>query len=118
MKAYKSFEELKGQTITSIEHNENEAVFTTSEGKRYQLYHDQDCCESVLIQSVEGDIQSVLNSPIDLAYEKIAHEDENGQHESVTYSDFILETENVRLVLKWVGESNGYYSESVTFIEL
>lgn len=115
---YRTIEELKGETITLIERNQDEEiVFTCASGRRFRMYHNQDCCESVAIGSVDGDILSIVGRAIIRAREEPGHED-GGKYESVTFTDFILATETSEVTIHWVGESNGYYSESVEFIEL
>ena len=72
------FSILKGLTITSIEDLEEDSelvVFKTSEGRRFEMYHSQDCCESVSIEDVCGDVNDLLNSPILLAEEETSDED-------------------------------------------
>lgn len=113
-----SIEELKGKTLSLVEHNSDEAVFTTDDGARYRMYHSQDCCESVTLDKVEGNLDSILNSPIIEAIERIGHDDPKNEYESVTFSDFALTTEKGTVTFKWIGSSNGYYSESVYFIQI
>lgn len=38
---------LKGKILSSIINNNDELIFTTTEGKKYRLVHQQDCCELV-----------------------------------------------------------------------
>ena len=56
------FEILKGKILTNIEINEeeDEITFTDSEGVKYLMYHEQDCCEDVNIEDVCGDINNLL----------------------------------------------------------
>lgn len=117
MSDYKTIEELKGKTLENIEVGNDEVVFSTTDGKRYQMYHRQDCCESVWLDKTEGDPRALIGSPILIARESPGHGDMDGR-ESATFSDFELETENANVVFHWIGESNGYYDESVYFIEL
>jgi len=44
------FEDLIGKTFVKIEgavKDSDEIIFIEDNGKKYQMYHDQDCCESV-----------------------------------------------------------------------
>lgn len=121
-KNYKTFESLKGKLLTSIEKGEDEIVFSTSSGERYLMSHYQDCCESVTISEIIGEIDNILNLEILEAQEKIGHGEEESKefnkkyrYDSVTLTDFVLKTKKGNLIIKWIGISNGYYSESVTF---
>jgi hypothetical protein len=47
--------DLIGKTLTKVEKvSEDEIIFITNEGKRYKLYHSQDCCESVTDEDIEA----------------------------------------------------------------
>ncbi|UIS24608.1 hypothetical protein S21ZY_046 [Pseudomonas phage ZY21] len=127
-----TFEELKGQTIlsiTGIEKGDEETIITT-EAYIYRLYHNQDCCESVSLEDIEGDIEDVIGRPIILAEESTNSDDPNvgktqeqidtdaaDQYhynpDSFTWTFYRLATEKGFIVIRWYGESNGYYSESV-----
>ena len=57
-----SFSELMGKTLVSIQvsPDEDEIFFTTNRGEVYRMYHEQDCCEWVTIEDMNGDIESIL----------------------------------------------------------
>lgn len=78
----KAFElsELKGKTIVSVEGNVGDLVLTLtdSDGVRYEFYHDQDCCETVEIEDISGDISDIIGSPILVAEETISNENPAG----------------------------------------
>ena len=80
------FEILKGKILTNIEINEeeDEITFTDSEGVKYLMYHEQDCCEEVNIEDICGDINNLLNTPIVLAEEVI----NTGEVEDEGYTDY------------------------------
>lgn len=114
------FEDLLGKVLSSVENrNDEELVFTLDNGKKYKLYHEQDCCESVCIEDIIGDLSDLVGSPILMA-EEITNRDENPQgvsnkehQESFTWTFYKLATKNGYVTIRWYGESNGYYSESV-----
>ena len=58
-------------TITDVD--ENEILFTCSDGTRYLMYHEQDCCEDVYIEDICGEFERLLNTPITMA-EDISNE--------------------------------------------
>ena len=121
-----NFSILKGLTITSIDGLEDdsaEVIFTTSEGRRFEMSHSQDCCERVSIEDVCGDVNDLLNSPILLAEEETRDEDPvdvNKEYHDDLYcwTFYKLSTFKGDVTIRWYGESNGYYSVSVNFKEI
>lgn len=114
------FEELKGKTITKIEGMEKNSIyieFFCSDGTKYVMDHNQDCCESVYVEDVCGDVEDLLNSPILLA-EEVQNADGpalNEYEESWTWTFYKIATIKGTVTLRWYGASNGYYSEEVDF---
>lgn len=117
---YGSIEVLKGQIIIDIEKSvhENEIKFTLDNGKQYLMYHEQDCCESVTIEEIIGDLDDLLNTPILMAEEVSNHDYGHNVYESATWTFYKLATIKGYVTIRWLGESNGYYSEEVSFIEI
>lgn len=118
---------LKGKILTSVEVNSNndEILFTTDTGEQYKMYHQQDCCEGVSIEDINGNLQDLVGSPITLAEEstnnepktEIMHEGTKDEYrytdESATWTFYKLATVKGYIDIRWYGTSNGYYSESV-----
>jgi hypothetical protein len=112
------FSALLGQTITAItEDADRERVtLTLEDGREAALYHSQDCCESVQLEEVIGDWNDIIGSPILIAEEVTNSEDNPPEYaESFTWTFYKLATVKGHLTMRWLGESNGYYSEDVTF---
>ncbi len=67
------FTELKGKTLTSININDlkDNIIFITSEKDRYMMLHERDCCKSVTIEDISGDLCDLLESPIAVVEEVI-----------------------------------------------
>ena len=115
------FSELKGETLkaTTGMHDGSEKVeFVTESGRTFTLYHGQDCCESVDLNEVVGDPADLIGSPITMAEESSNSDNPPGEYaESWTWTFYKLATVKGHVTLRWLGQSNGYYSESVTFVE-
>jgi hypothetical protein len=105
-------EALMGKTLRSVEVVEKERIlFTTTEDEVFVMEHSQDCCETVEIEDINGDLDDLVNNPILVAVE-VSQEDPNAS-ESGTWTFYKLATVNGWVDIRWYGASNGYYSESV-----
>ena len=114
--------DLLGKTLTSVENvNDKELVFATTDGKRYKLHHDQDCCESVTIESIAGDLADLVGEPLLVAEESTSDKNPEGvtkeYQDSFTWTFYKFATRKGYVDVRWYGESNGYYSESVDFAD-
>lgn len=108
--------ELVGKTFDEVTNVDDERInFIGSLNCGYTMYHDQDCCESVRLEDVCGDLQDLVGTPILSAYED-TNEDcpkLNDWDDSYTWTFYRLATIKGTVTLRWYGTSNGYYSESV-----
>ena len=109
---------LIGKTLAKVENKDNEQLlFTTTEGDTFMMFHQQDCCESVMIDDIEGNLADLMGSPVLVAEEITNSEDTFGRdlYESWTWTFYKFATAKGYITIKWLGQSNGYYSESVDF---
>ena len=107
---------LVGLTLAQVhgcEPESDQVVFTSTCGRVFKLWHDQDCCEHVRLVEVIGDPGDMIGSPIGQAEESSNNEETSDG--SQTWTFYRLATAKGSLVLRWLGESDGYYSESVDF---
>lgn len=115
---------LQGKTLTHVERiGDDELRFFCDDGKRYRLYHPQDCCESVEIESIVGDLDDLVGTPILLAEEATSENTPAGfvheyAPESQTWTFYKLRTIKGSVDIRWFGSSTGYYSERVDFDEI
>lgn len=115
------FSELKGKVVTKVESDNSLIVFFTNDGYRYSMYHDQDCCESVYVESIVGDLEDLVGEEI-LVAEEVTGETPNDykfeyEPESYTWTFYKLASRKGYVDIRWLGESNGYYSEGVSFVK-
>lgn len=113
---------LKGKTIFKIngEVGSDELTFYCSDGTKYKMYHSQDCCESVTIDDIAGDITDLLGQEV-LKAEEVSTGDlkaKESYDDSYTWTFYHIATIKGCVTIKWYGTSNGYYSESVDFDEI
>ena len=128
MAVYRSFEVLQGQTLIAIfsdSHDarrgrSNQALYFVTDFGVYQMTHVQDCCESVRIEEVHGDPEALRGAFITLAEESSGVPENEAEYMdmSATWTFYRLCTPQGDLTLRWLGESNGYYSEGVDYEEV
>lgn len=60
------FKEFIGKTFVNIigGDKDNFIIFKEDNGNEFKMYHSQDCCESVSIDDICGELDDLLNSPI------------------------------------------------------
>ena len=120
-----SFSDLYSQTIESIEvDRDNEVIFFnvalgSTDKISYRMSHYRECCESVVIEDICGELEWLIGEPILRAEERINHDPTVNKSETLTFSEtwtfYELATIKGSVTIRWYGESNGYYSEKVSF---
>lgn len=106
---------LNGLILFSVDQLEEESDivwFNTNQG-RYCMQHYQDCCEYVRVIDFEDDIDYDGEVIVVDAYESSS--DAEDVSESGTWTFYHINTNKGSIYIRWLGESNGYYSESVEF---
>lgn len=119
------FSDLHGKTLIAVKQDgDDEIVFVCADGKSYKLFHSQDCCESVFVESIAGELSDLIGSPILLAEEATSAVDPPDaqapafRDDSQTWTFYKLRTLKGSVDIRWYGSSNGYYSEGVDFVEV
>lgn len=118
--------ELLGKTLTRCEkfskYSEDTLEFETVTGDKYCMYHHGECCESVTIDDICGELNDLVGSPILQAEENSSNTNPDGVtkelQDSFTWTFYRFATIKGAVTIRWYGESNGYYSECVSFKKL
>lgn len=119
-------EQMKGMkiiSVTGLEKDSDEVFFNTECGKQFKMHHEQNCCECVTIEDVCGDVEDLIDGTIIHFEERTNEGDEdskdkpNEYSESFTWTFYDIQTNKGSVNIRWLGESNGYYSESVNLTE-
>lgn len=109
-----NLKEVLGRTLSKIVKIEDrELHFYFDDGDVYYMLHHQDCCESVYLEDIVGNLEDLLNSPLLVARERTNTDSVN--HGVDTWTFYELSTIKGSVVLRWYGTSNGYYSTNVSF---
>lgn len=105
-----------GLTPVEISVSDDEIHMIFSNGSEAKWHHDQDCCESVTISDVNGDWGDLIGHPILVCESRTNSEDDPPQYpDSFTWTFYTFRGIGGSVDVRWIGESNGYYSESVDF---
>lgn len=118
---YESWESLYGKTLKEVkEDNGDTFLLTFTDGTRLELYHKQECCEIVYItgyvfsQRITNTFSSYYNKRLISINEDCVSEETS--YGSQTKSIFTFKWEyDEYFEVHWLGKSNGYYSESVSY---
>ena len=111
------FEPLLGKVFTRV-YQEDDQLFFENDTEKFAFYHDQDCCECVEINEVVGDLKDLENQPILLAEVVWDSNWDGDEYESTTWSYYKFRTLRGDVTVAWRGQSNGYYSERVSFAQV
>lgn len=104
--------QIKGMTITAVVYKEDdESLLIHLNTQVLEMIHHQDCCESVYLVDVVGSFEDLIGYPLLEVSETIV--DISQEDTSSTASYYNFKTVKASVQLRWVGESSGYYSETV-----
>lgn len=111
---------LVGQTFVSVVRRDDAIEFVGGDGRvQYVLGHSRICCEAVDIEDIAGDLTDLEAVPI-LAAARVTNSEiparpgeytEYSEPDSYTWTFFRITTIKGTVVIRFYGESNGYYSE-------
>jgi len=109
-----------GETIKYIDVDEydHQIRVETESGRVFLIYHKQDCCESVRLVDINGNIKNLKGKVIeDFTHMSKQFSDELG-HGSKTITLITFFVDDSTVTTRWIGESNGYYSEEISVEEI
>lgn len=97
-----------------------EIVFKNNDFE-FRFYHEYDCCESVYIESITGEIEDLINEPIHFIDESKSpyFEDTYGllmggaNKDECIWTFYKFGTRKGYVDIRWIGGSNGYYSVEI-----
>lgn len=112
---FETIDQLNGKTLTKVDASDENIWFYTTDNKAVRLWHQQDCCESVYVEDIVGDVSDLVGSPILRA--EVRTEDGESDYGDLLYTFYELATINGSVTIRWNGSSNGYYSVRVSLSE-
>jgi hypothetical protein len=113
------FDVLVGEVLDAvdIDREKDQILLTTRSGRQFLIYHEQKCCETVEISGQDGSFDKLIGKPIVEARDNAVDTSEEAA-DSQTTTTLVFRVDDHTVISRWVGDSNGYYSESVDIAEL
>lgn len=112
----KDLPKLIGRIPSRIQQDDEEIRIEFEDGATAVFYHSQDCCETVVVDDVNGDWADLIGTPLLVADERVSEETLDGCEpgdESNTWTFYTFRSVRGSVDVRWHGSSNGYYSEYV-----
>ena len=122
-----TLDDMRGKTFTKVyvkkdSDGADTALVFENDEFIFTFEHEQDCCEGVFIEDIVGDLDDLVGRPIDIVEEVEYDRDFNPpgvkpvvEADSFTWTFYKFATIKGWVDVRWLGESNGYYSEGVDF---
>lgn len=113
--------DLIGLTLDEVfllpDYDYGDIVAILAGGRWFAMHHEQDCCERV---GLDGDAPTISASTRGAKIMSAREEVITREHDYGTFTAtfYHIVTDREDIALTWRGESNGYYSEAVSFAEL
>lgn len=109
------FDKLVGLTLLEVRRGDyeyNDALFFVADnGMTMRMSHEQDCCERVWIEDINGDLDDLVGVPIREAYQEKSS-GRSMEWEIRDWTFYRIRTHKGSVTLRWAGESD-YYSTDV-----
>lgn len=104
--------DMLGKTFSRVTSDGDTVTFQNDE-VRYVLYHQEDCCESVVVEDISGDLEDLTGWPLLISREDTNTDGPELSEESYTWTFYNFATFKGYVTIRFLGVSNGYYSEDV-----
>jgi len=92
-------------------------VLGFANGSVLRILHAPDCCETVWLADLNGDLDDLVGHPVpivEIRSQDMADDDPAKNDESGTWTFVTLRGIKSSVDMRWCGTSNGYYSEAPT----
>ena len=110
--------DMVGKVFTSVKNVDDTELVFENDTERFVFFHSQDCCEHVRIEDIVGDLSDLEGIELLKAeethnlFDMLSSADKK-LSESGTWTFYKFATRKGYVDVRWLGESNGYYSERV-----
>ena len=105
-----------GITFHSVNNLDNDVLLMNGlflgEDIEVKFWHENDCCETVRIAEIYGNLEDLTGMPIEQA--ECITEKSMIESGSQTWTFYKFATNKGSITIRWLGKSNGYYSEKVS----
>lgn len=116
--------QLIGRVFDKVEGRPGTGVlrFTAGNGYEVVFHHDQDCCEKVEIVDIVGDLHDLEGSPVVMAEcatnsdGAVLPPEGRDWQDCFVWTFYKFATTKGYVTVRWLGQSNGYYSMSVDML--
>ena len=108
---------LTGRVVKGFDENRDEFKLYFTDGSYLYMTHYRDCCESVYIEDIVGDLHDLIGETI-VSIEELTNINNvpptpEEADDSFTWTFYRIRTNKTTITIRWFGTSNGYYSEDV-----
>ena len=97
--------DLLGLTMVEVTRKGEAIRMVASTGEIFSLHHEQDCCESVWLEDICGDLDDLVGQPLLQAEVAASFKDE--------WNFYKFATIRGSVTLRWCGSTDGPYSLAV-----
>ena len=112
---YCDMKDMVGKKVLGIYYDEENFQILTDDCV-YAFYHQQDCCESVLLTQVDGISDKIIGSRIVIA--EVVTDEKDTEYGHITWTFYKIGTNKRMIDFRWQGESDGGYSETVDLVKI
>ncbi len=134
-------ERMRGLTfreITGMHKHSDRVSFVSTEGRRFDFFHSPECCESVQVEDVAGDVRDLLDAPLvmaevercgdqdppervqafNLKMEQLFPGEQPYKDDAWAWTFYKFGTVKGYVTVRWLGSSNGWYGVDVECEEI